>query len=312
MQGNSISQAGGAVFQIAGAAIALVGTKVASAGVVVVAGGCVYAIGALFGARVRHLEERRPSVRFGQEVRRMVRDIREGIAQVRRRPPAKLGLSSFLTLRALASFVALVFALEVRQILGGHSSKQALLIAAAAGALGAAIGFVSAQVLKDRVAPARLIVGSMTVAGMGTVAFGGVTRVIGLSVVAFVAALAYFMGKISADTIMQQSLPDQYRGRGFSLFDVAYNLAWIVPALVLFALWSAGRARLLVIGAGVLFLAAASGVAWWARRIAPELHALGRDRAREPDVIDITRGDGTPDGAGSRSSGEREQAQARD
>ena len=313
MQGNSISQAGSAVFQIAGAAIALAGTKVASAGIVVAAGGCVYAIGALVGARVRHLEERTPSVRFAEELRRMLRDIREGIGQVGRRSPAKLGLSSFLTLRALVSFVALVFALEVRQILGGGSSKQALLIAAAAGALGAALGFVSAQLLKDRVPPARLIVGSMVVAGLGTVAFGGVTRLVGLSVVAFVAALAYFMGKISADTIMQQSLPDQYRGRGFSLFDVAYNLAWIVPALVLFALWSSGRAKMLVIGAGVLFLAAAFGVAWWARRIGPDLRALERERVQDTELIDITGAgeDAGREGA-SRSSGDREEAPARD
>src|SRR5205823_13122853 len=187
----------------AGGGIALVGTKLISAGAVVAAGACVYAVGALFGARARRLEERERTSRIGEEVRRVLRDIREGIGQVRRRPPAKLGLFSFLTLRALVSFVALVFALEVRQILGGNSNKQALLIAAAAGALGAALDFVSAQLLKDRVPPARLIVGSMVVAGLGTVAFGGVTRLVGLSVVAFVAALAYFMGKISADTILQ-------------------------------------------------------------------------------------------------------------
>ena len=102
-------------------------------------------------------------------------------------------------------------------------------------------------------------------------------------------------------------------GIRFSLFDVAYNLAWIVPALVLFALWSSGRAKMLVIGAGVLFLAAAFGVAWWARRIGPDLRALERERVHDTELIDITGAgeDAGREGA-SRSSGDREEAPARD
>jgi sugar phosphate permease len=163
-----------------------------------------------------------------------------------------------------------VFALQARAILGGKSSSTAVIIAGLAAALGAALGFVLAQMLKDRVAPPRLIVGAMVVAGVGFVALGGIQTTFGLSVVAFVAALSYFVGKISADTIMQQSLPDEYRGRGFSFFDVAYNLAWILPALVLFATWSTGRARLLMIAAGALFLLLGLATSMWYRRLGPE------------------------------------------
>ena len=35
---------------------------------------------------------------------------------------------------------------------------------------------------------------------------------------------AFFLGKISADTIVQQAMPDDFRGRAFALFDIAYNL----------------------------------------------------------------------------------------
>jgi hypothetical protein len=271
MQGNSISQAGTAVFQIAGAGIALVGTKVTSASVVVVGGAIVYGVGALFAARTSSLAQGTRTSRFFQEARRILRGIGEGFREVRAHPAAKLGLASFLSIRMLASFVGLIFALEIRQILGVGSNKTAVLIAGMAAAAGAALGFVAAQALKDRVPPASLIVGAFVVAGAGTVAFGGVTRILGLSVVAFVAALGYFLGKISADTIMQQALSDQYRGRGFSFFDIAYNLAWILPALVLYALWSPGHVRLLQIGAGVLFLASGATVAAWSKRIASDL-----------------------------------------
>ncbi|MDP9342845.1 MAG: MFS transporter [Actinomycetota bacterium] len=284
MQGNAISQAGTAVFQIFGAGVALVGTKVTSASVVIVGGAIVYGVGALFAARTSNLAQGSRTTRFFREARRILRGIAEGLREVRKHPAAKLGLASFLSIRMLASFVGLIFALEVRQILGAGSNKTAVLIAGLAAAGGAALGFVAAQSLKDRVPPARLIVGAFVVAGTGTIAFGGVTKILGLSVVAFVAALGYFLGKISADTIMQQALADQYRGRGFSFFDIAYNLAWILPALVLYALWAPGRVRLLQIGAGLVFLASGAVVAVWSRRIASDLEPPGESRRKEPAV----------------------------
>jgi len=279
MQGNSISQAGQAVFQLTGAGIALVGTKLASAGVVIVGGAIVYGVGAMFASRARNLAEGTRSARFLAEARRILRDIGEGIRQIRKRPAASLGVTSFLTLRTLVSFASLVFALQARDILGGKgdSSNTAVIVAGLAAAAGASLGFVLAQVLKERVPPARLIVVAMGTAGVGFVLVGGVRSTFGLSVTAFVAALAYFIGKISADTIMQQSLPDQYRGRGFSFFDVAFNLAWIVPALILFATWSAGRARLLMMVAGAVFLGAALLVGAWARRLGDQLPRPQRD-----------------------------------
>jgi hypothetical protein len=302
MQGNSISQAGQAVFQLVGAGLALVGTKLVSAGVVILGGAIVYGVGALFAARTRNLAEGTRTSRIVQEAKRILRDIGEGIRQIRRRPPAALGVTSFLTLRTLISFGSLVFALQARAILGGKSSSTAVIIAGLAAALGAALGFVLAQMLKDRVAPPRLIVGAMLVAGVGFVALGGIQTTFGLSVVAFVAALSYFVGKISADTIMQQSLPDEYRGRGFSFFDVAYNLAWILPALVLFATWTTGRARLLMIAAGALFLLLGLATSMWYRRLGPE--AFERPSGEAPKARANGEGDVTVVDAGEPESTE--------
>jgi sugar phosphate permease len=65
-------------------------------------------------------------------------------------------------------------------------------------------------------------------------------------------------------------MPDDFRGRAFALFDIAYNLGFIVPALVLSFLWvedDASRTRVILIASGVAFLAL-TGVVWrWAGRI---------------------------------------------
>ncbi|MFN2544923.1 MAG: MFS transporter, partial [Actinomycetota bacterium] len=268
MQGNSISQAGSAISQLVGAGLAFVGTAATNASIVVIVGAIVYGVGAFAASKTGRLETERRSVRFWDEIRRVLADIGEGIREVRRSAAARLGLAGFVTLRTLASYVALVFALEVRSILGHNSSKKGIIIAGIAAAVGAALGFVVAERLRDRIRPSRLLVAAMVIAGAGVVAFGGVVSALGLAVVAFVASLGYFLGKISADTIVQQALADKYRGRGFSFFDVAYNLAWIVPALVLWALWGHLSPRLLQVLGGAVFLGAAGLIGAWSRRLA--------------------------------------------
>jgi len=270
IQGNSISQAGQAVFQLVGAGIALVGTAVVSAGIVLVLGAAVYGVGAVFAARVSNLAEQRQTRKLSESFRRILGNLADGLGQVRRRAAAKLALFAFLALRILFAYVLIVFALEARKLFGGTNSKMALLVPALAGALGAGIGFVLAQLLKERIPPARLLSASMLCMGIGVIAFGGIVSVFGLSMVAFVAALTYFVGKISADTLTQQALPDNFRGRAFSLFDVAYNVAWIIPALVLFAVWQTDRVRILLVGAGVLFVLVAIATVAWARRLGLE------------------------------------------
>jgi sugar phosphate permease len=65
-------------------------------------------------------------------------------------------------------------------------------------------------------------------------------------------------------------MPDGFRGRAFALFDIAYNLGFIVPALILTFVWvenDRGRTRLILIASGAVFLVLTVAIALWARRI---------------------------------------------
>ena len=89
--------------------------------------------------------------------------------------------------------------------------------------------------------------------------FGGLVSVAGFAGMLFVGFFAFFVGKISADTIVQQAMPDDFRGRAFALFDIAYNLGFIVPALILSVVWvenDPARTRMILIVSGAVFLAA--------------------------------------------------------
>ncbi len=284
LQANGLSQAGGAIFQVMGGGVALVGTALAPSWIVALFGAFLYAAAAIAARGVERLEYERHTARFADEVRRVFRDIATGLREVFSRPAAALGLSGFQALRMeFFGFVALVFALEARNLLSGPDSDRTVLaIAGASGALGAAIGMVLAQKLRDRVPPYRLLVAAMAAVGVGVILFGGVPTITGYSAITFVGALGFFLGKIAADTIMQQALPDGFRGRGFSLFDIAYNLGWIVPALVLALVWSDDRVRFILIGSGIVFLVVTAAISRWAAGIRDQL--APQDDVAEPEL----------------------------
>lgn len=278
LKGNATAQAGSAIFQLAGAAFALVGTAVIDAAPVVLVGAIVYLAGALFARRVTNLEHERDTTTWREDLRRLGRDIVEGLGEVRRRPGASFGVFSFAWLRLQWSFVALSAALVAREVLGGES-KTPLYIAAGTGAIGAVLGFLTAQGMRKRVAPARLLVSALFAAGLGTLAFAALGGTTGLAVVSFVTALAYFVGKVSVDTIVQRALPDRFRGRGFALFDIALNAGWIVSAFVLWLGWERSADAVLWAG-GVAFVAVAALVTAWARRAGAHLEPA--EPAEEP------------------------------
>jgi hypothetical protein len=279
LHGNSISQAGSALFQLGGAGIGLVGAGFVDTRLLVAGGTVAYVLAALSAAAIRRLRYRENVVPLRQEVGRMVRDLIDGLREIAQRPMAALSLSSFLGLRSLVSLVVLAVALAARAFLAREEGLAS--IPAAAGALGAGVGFVAAHSLKDRIAPVRILVAALAVAGLGVLAFGGIITLAGLSAVAFTVGLGFFLGKVAVDTLMQESLADTFRGRGFGLLDLVYNLSWIIPALVLYVAWSQTGPRALLIAAGALFLATAAMIALWARWIgAPAAPAAASETRR--------------------------------
>ncbi|HEX6207051.1 MAG TPA: hypothetical protein VF058_01710, partial [Actinomycetota bacterium] len=153
-----------------------------------------------------------------------------------------------------------------------------------AGALGAVVGFVVAHALKDRVPPARIVSGALLFGAAGMLAFGGVINMLGISALAFCVGLAFFLGKVAVDTLMQQALTDSYRGRGFSLQDVSYNLSWVLPALLLWLVLTPETARMVLIGSGAAFLLIALLIGLWSRALGgrPERVAPAAEEVSPP------------------------------
>ena len=265
LQGNSISQAGSAVFQLVGAGAAFVASAAVGTPVILAVGVVVYVLAtgaAWFTGSLGYATRVTP---LRQEVGRIFRDMLEGFREVARRAAAGLALTSFLVIRTLLTFTVLATAFISREFVVEQSTSTA--VAGAVGALGAVAGFVTAATVRRRVRPIRIVTGALVLGGAGMLAFGGIINLAGISLMAFTVGISFFLGKVGVDTMMQEALADSYRGRGFSLQDIAYNFSWIIPALVLFLFLTPAVARTLMIAAGVTFLALAVLIALWARRV---------------------------------------------
>jgi hypothetical protein len=272
LQGNSISQAGGGFFQLAGIAFGLGVAGFVPPAIPTLLGAIVVFVAGIVARRLRHAESRPRTTTFAREISNVVGNIVAGIREVAARPPAALGLSSFQMLRyQFWGFSAFVFALYAKNLAeGGDADTLSLVISGLGGLLGAGAGIVVAQKLKERVAPVRLLLTSMALLGVGGVIGGAFVSIAGFAVMLFLGFFSFFLGKVSADTIVQQAMPDDFRGRAFALFDIAYTLGFVIPALILFFVWvedSAAATRAILLASGAVFLGLTALVAAWARRI---------------------------------------------
>jgi sugar phosphate permease len=199
-------------------------------------------------------------------MRRVFANMIAGFREVGRHLSAGLALLSFLTVRSMLTLVVLATGTVSLDLIGAEG-LAATAVVGGAGALGAALGFVTAHVMKDRVRPPRIVSGALFAGAAGMLAFGGIITLVGISLMAFSVGLAFFLGKVGVDTMMQEALSDRFRGRGFSLQDIAYNLSWLIPAFVLFLFLTEGTARIVLVSSGVVFLLIALVIGGVARRL---------------------------------------------
>ena len=266
LPGNAVSQLGGALVQLAGVGVAFVAAGFVSVEVIVLAGTLVYALGAAVALALRHVGEVRNPLSLGAEVARVARNIAAGVREVSHRPKAGASITTYFWLRYLWSFTLVGIGFVARDLLAGDDLVIALLIGGG-GAAGAALGFLASSPLARRTrTTAHLVLGSSTVAGASVAVLGGLRLSIAFALLAFFLGLGFFLAKITLDTMVQEALGDDFRGRAFSLYDIAYNLAWVLAAAAMKLLWAESREGVLIAAMGIVFLAGLAGLARWYAR----------------------------------------------
>ncbi|WP_062382771.1 hypothetical protein [Demequina iriomotensis] len=206
------------------------------------------------------------ALHLAAQVRALVAELASGVRYLSARVTPLHALGVMAAQRLLYGMMFVASILMSRYLLADPG--------AAAGSLGeftvvlayAAVGFGLAAVLTPwlgpRVGPHRWIVGCLLLGATGQALLAASSARWSLLAAATTVSLAVQGAKIAVDTIVQQDTADDYRGRAFTLYDMAYNVAFVSSAaLAALVLPPTGYSAWVMGGIAVAYLALAAAFA---------------------------------------------------
>ena len=286
LQGNSLSGGGGMVSALAGGVVGIGVIVLIPANAAFAIAGATYLLGALASYSIStplgHGD--RSDVPFVRDVAAVGRELIDGLKVIWRHVHARLPLISIFLLRTLAMFVAISAILIIKNEFGadervGKLSSSAFALGGAG--VGAFVGALTAPLVGRRLHRGGLILFGFAVSSAGIIALGGILDIYAVVALTFLGGYGGFVSKVATDASVQESLPDEYRGRAFALYDILYNLASVAAGLFMVALYDPlhpGRLRPLLVGAGIVGLMVTAA-------LAKRFRAMGIPVARRDDVV---------------------------
>ena len=206
----------------------------------------------------------------------VARGVAQGAAHVRERGPALRGLAAISAHRffyGLSTVATLLLYTDDgylgRQRDDGFGGLAMVAVAAAAGGL---VGALVTPSVTSRIGTQRWVTLVFAVAAVVEVVFGLPYTHGAFLVAAVFLGLAAQAAKICVDTLVQESVDDDFRGRVFSFYDTAFNLSFVsAAALSAVLLPDDGRSYAVigVVAGGYALTSLVYGVAT-ARRLATE------------------------------------------
>jgi MFS family permease len=279
LMANSMSTVGGTVALLLGVfAGGWMADLVGDAPVIAFAG-AEWIVASLVATRIANplLPHHVPEAPVRDEVRRVAREFADGIARLARTPRA-LGPITSITLDQMGQGIVLVLSLFVfryrfEQGVGSFSNLIG------AGGLGVLLGILTVGKLEERLPKERIVARAFLAGGLVLIAVA--TYVTGWSVLiaSFAVGLTFAWKKIPVDTMVQEAIPDGYRGRVFAVYDVAYNLSRVVAAFLAIPLQNAFGEAWAVAIVGVVFILWSPVLPRWIGRV-PELSLRFYEGAR--------------------------------
>jgi len=263
---NSVASTGGSIASVTGlglgaAAAAILGGSRSAIVAAVAFGGA-----ALLARRipVRHHEptERIP---LAHALGAVAQELGDGLHRLAGAPRVRYALSAVAAGQVLigvmtgASVVAFISRLHL-----GVGAVSSLL-----GAIGLGLGFgvalvplVARRVREDFIVPIAFAIGAI-----GALVAGGLSRP-SMTAAGVVVGLSYAFAKIPVDTIVQEEMPDEFRGRAFAVYDMIFNLSRVGgTAVAAVAVQARVRPETIVSAGALCYVFVSATLFFWARRI---------------------------------------------
>jgi MFS family permease len=284
---NSMATVGGTVALLVGVFVGgwmvdLLGNPLAAA-----FAGAEWIIASLVASRIRSplMPHHLPEAPVSDEIRRVLREFADGITRLARTPRALAPITS-ITLDQIGQGIVLVLSLYVfRHRLGEGVGSFSNLIGA--GGVGVLLGILTVGKLEERFAKERIVALAFVAGGLVLIVVS--THITGWSVLlaSFAVGLTFAWKKIPVDTLVQEAIPDGYRGRIFAVYDVLYNLSRVAAAFLAIPMLNEFGEAWSVAIVGFVFLLWAPVLPRWIGRI-PEVSLrfyAGARAEEEPRAI---------------------------
>lgn len=290
---NAVASTAGMVFALAGA---VVGGPLADAISprlpIALAAGCTLA-GALAAARLSLPEgEKQGLAGILSELRDNLRDVREGLRVLLSTRTATYAVSSTWAMRALHGFIILAALVVGRARFDiGASGFSVVLGAVGVGGFAGALTVpaVARWVGRSGVAPVSFaLAGAATLLGGPLAVWAAILGTVALAGAAMTAT------KVAADTMIMRSIGDRFRGRAFAVYDIGYNGAFVVAALVATAIRPLVGDLGIIILTGVLYLVVGAVLLRRRRGVPPDLEVRSYAGARADESPREVIWDGVP------------------
>ncbi|WP_007516953.1 MFS transporter [Pseudofrankia saprophytica] len=265
---NALSVTSGTVVTLVGAGAgsglrSLTGGSDSSVALVAGLAGLAYLGAATTAARLANRHMFGPEKIIGwagitTQFRQVALDLADGARVLWRTGPVRRALAALTASRAAYGLVLVMTILLYRNYFTGTGGGLGgLAVTVAASGVGTVTAAVVTPRVTGRIPKARWIM-------IVLVAGGVVEIVLGLpfSSPLFVAAglllgFSAQASKICVDTIVQEEVPDAYRGRAFSLYDLLFNVAFVAAAaLAAVVVPTNGRSSPTIVAAGLGYLLA--------------------------------------------------------
>jgi MFS family permease len=229
---NSISTVGGTVALLAGVFVGGWMAVLADDAIVIGLAGAQWILASTIAARITTplVPHRLPQSAVRDELRRVVHEFADGAGRLVRTPRA-LGPIVSITLDQMGQGIVLVLSLVVfrHRFEEGVASFSNLI---GAGGVGVLVGILTIGKLEERFAKERIVAGSFFLGGLVLLAVATSITAWSVLLAAFAVGLTFAWKKIPVDTLVQEAVPDGYRGRVFAVYDVAYNLSRLAAAFL--------------------------------------------------------------------------------
>jgi predicted MFS family arabinose efflux permease len=268
LMANSMSTVGGTVALLAGVFVGGWMADLLEGEVAVIAlAGIQWVVASIVAARIRSplVPHQVPETGVRDEVTRVLREFADGIGRLARTPRA-LGPITSITIDQMGQGIVLVLSLFVfRDLLEQDVGSFSNLIGA--GGVGVLLGILTVGKLEERFAKERIVAGAFLIGGIVLVLVA--TTITGWSVLlaSFAVGLTFAWKKIPVDTMVQEAIPDGYRGRVFTVYDVAYNVARVIAAFLTIPMLNALGEAWSVAIVGLVFVAWSPVLPRWIGRI---------------------------------------------